>query len=279
MAASHIRSNSLPSSTHPLSNTVEEQLQRLRSSEATSSSSSVCQKLGGLKDLYDSVDDWLQLSLAQQALSNQNNRQCAEDLLDGSLQTLDVCGTHLEVLSQMKESLRELESSLRRRTASANELGVYTASRKKMKKVICRMLESLKKMDKKQNILKDTQVEQEASLGMLREVERISISVFASLLCFLSRPKTRSNGWSSVSKLVSSKRVSSEAAADASEVEELDSALLLHKSGKDNNALMHDVQKRVEALESSIREIEEVSECVFRCLVKTRVSLLNILDH
>lgn len=58
-----------------------------------------------------------------------------EDLLDGSLQMLDVCETVQEVLSQMEVSLHELESSLRR-TASATELGSYTTSRKTMKKVI-----------------------------------------------------------------------------------------------------------------------------------------------
>ncbi|PKI55152.1 uncharacterized protein LOC116215329 [Punica granatum] len=280
MAASHIRSNSLPSSTHPLSNTVEEQLQWLRSCEATSSSSSMCQKLGGLKDLYDSVDDWLQLSLAQQVLSNQNNRQCIKDLLDGSLQTLDVCGTLLEVLTQMKDSIRELESSLRRRTASANELDAYIASRKKMKKVICRMMENLKKIEKKQNILKkEDKVEQEAALSMLREVGQISLSVFESLLSFLCKPKTRSNGWSLVSKVVSSKRISREALTTASEVEELDTELLVLKSGKDKNILIHNVQKHVQALESSIWEIEEVSECAFRSLLKTRVALLNNLNH
>ncbi|OWM70613.1 uncharacterized protein LOC116215058 [Punica granatum] len=280
MAASHIRSNSLPSRTHPLSNIVEEKLQRLRSSEGTSTSLSVCRKLGGLKNLYDSVDDWLQLSLTQQILSRQNNRQCVEHLLEGSVQTLDVCATLREVLSQMKESLRELESSLRRRTALANKLDPYITSRKKMKKIICRMMENLKKMEKKQNIVKkDNQVEQEAARSILKEVEETSISVFESFLCFLSKPKTRSSGWSLVSKVVSSKRISCEAAADASEVEELDIELLIMKSNKDNSILMRDVQKRVEALESSIREIEEVCECVYRSLVKTRVSLLNILDH
>lgn len=55
--------------------------------------------------------------------------------------------------------------------------------------------------------------------------------------------------------------------------------MLLLQLRKDKNILMHNVQKKVEALELSNRKIEEVSEGVFRCLVKTRVSLLSILGH
>ncbi|TXG51946.1 hypothetical protein EZV62_021115 [Acer yangbiense] len=38
-------------------------------------------------------------------------------------------------------------------------------------------------------------------------------------------------------------------------------------------------QKGLEELESTMQEIEEGLECVFRFLIKTRVSLLNILNH
>ncbi|OWM70606.1 uncharacterized protein LOC116214543 [Punica granatum] len=106
-AKAHIRSNCFPSRTHPVIDNVDEKLLRLRSSKAASSSSSassVCQELGGLQGLYDSIDDWLRLSQTQQVLSHQN-RKCMEDLLDGSLRTLDVCGTLRDVLSQMKGSI------------------------------------------------------------------------------------------------------------------------------------------------------------------------------
>lgn len=82
-----------------------------------------------------------------------------------------------------------------------------------------------------------------------------------------------------VPKVFLSKRISYEAAADANEVEGLDIELISLKPRKDKNILMHDVQNRVEALESHIQEIEEVMGCVYWCLIKTRVSLINILGH
>ena len=63
----HLRSNSLPSATHPLVSQFEEHLQRLRGSEDTSSlsSSSVCHKLNDMLDLHDYTDKLLQLPIEQ----------------------------------------------------------------------------------------------------------------------------------------------------------------------------------------------------------------------
>ena len=92
----HVRSNSLPSNTHPLVASVEEQLYRLKASEETFSS--INHRLGGLKELYERVDDLIHLPLTQQALC----REQLEDVLDGSLRLLDACGTARDVLSQMR---------------------------------------------------------------------------------------------------------------------------------------------------------------------------------
>lgn len=277
-STSHLRSISLPSSTHPLTTSVEEQLARLGSSEATSSSaSSICQRLGDLKDLYDIVDDWLQLSVTREVLSNLNQVKCIEDLLDGSLRALDVCGIVREVLSLLKESVRELESSLRRRGAdsgSAKEVDQYLASRKKVKKLMSKTCKSLKKMEKQSTPNQDSQGE--ATISTLRGVNQMCISVFESVMCFMSGSRARSNHWSFISKALSSKRVLCE---DVSEADYLDIELLALKSGRESNVQVNDLQKRVEALDSSISEIEEVSESIFRCLVKARVSLLNSLNH
>lgn len=277
-SSSHIRSISLPSTTHPLKSSVLEQLNRLRSTEATPAASSICQRLGGLKALYDSVDDWLQLPLTQQAVSSETERRCTEDLLDGSLRLLEICGTITDVLSQMKGSTQQLESSFRRlrgdNTAMENEINAYTMTRKNVKKVI---LKSLKKMAK-QNI-QNKEFQEEYSLTMMKEVENISISMFITLLSFLSKPKTRPNNWSMVSKVLSSKRVSCEGLSGATEVEKLDVAVQILKFGKADSNQVHNALKQAEALELTVMEIEEVMECVFRCLMKTRVSLLNVLNH
>ncbi|KAF5186836.1 hypothetical protein FRX31_023574 [Thalictrum thalictroides] len=71
-ASYHVRSISLPSRSHPLTLTVEDQLNRLRSSEATSCSSSTCHNFN---ELYESVRDLLELSLTQNSLSNERSNK------------------------------------------------------------------------------------------------------------------------------------------------------------------------------------------------------------
>ncbi|KAF5740931.1 hypothetical protein HS088_TW11G01013 [Tripterygium wilfordii] len=76
-----------------------------------------------------------------------------------------------------------------------------------------------------------------------------------------------------------SKRVTCDG-VDASEVEKIEADLLVLTSAKTiNSSLVQNVLKGLEALESSIREVEEELDCVCRRLMKTRVSLLNILNH
>lgn len=58
-------------------------------------------------------------------------------------------------------------------------------------------------MEKQRKIQrKDTTIEEEAALSMLREVELIGISVFKSFLIFLFKPKARPRGCSLVSKVL-----------------------------------------------------------------------------
>lgn len=82
------RSNNFPSRPHPIVQEIDEHLCRLRSSEATSTSStSISQKLSGLQDLHDSVETLLQyqLPLTQQALAQAQNEKCSTEVLGGSL--------------------------------------------------------------------------------------------------------------------------------------------------------------------------------------------------
>lgn len=121
---------------------------------------------------------------------------------------------------------------------------------------------------------------EDAAITALRHVQEIGLEVFRSLMCNLCWLKARPNpkGWSFISRLLSSKRVSCVGDMDANEVEELDLELLVLRSTKDINVRMPAILKQLEAVESNIQELEEDLECLFRHLVKTRVSLLNILN-
>lgn len=136
----HARSNSLPTRTHPIISEFNEQLNRLRDSEATSSSStSISEKLNGLQDLYDCVDKLLLLPFTQ-AVAHEQQEKWVNELLDGSLRLLDVCSTSRDALLQTKEFTRDLQSILRRRQGSKMELAKegekYLTSRKVVKKAM-----------------------------------------------------------------------------------------------------------------------------------------------
>ncbi|MBA0877708.1 hypothetical protein Goshw_005226 [Gossypium schwendimanii] len=278
MAAStgHVRSSSLPINTHPLVVSVEEQLTRLRASQQETSSS-MSNRLGGLKELYHRVDDLFQLQFPR-ALCIEH----LEDVLDGSLRVLDVCGTIRYVLSRMREGLQGLESSLRRRTGRESclegEIRAYMVTRKEMNK----MIRNLKGMDRKcKSVMLDNDSEMVSVVNMLREAEEISLSVFDSLLSFLLLPKLRSKptGWPILSKLLHSRRALCDR-MEATEAEKLEVELSLLKSSKDIK--LEQVQKLLkdlEAFQATIKETEGDLECIFRQLLKTRVSLLNILNH
>ncbi|KAI6688438.1 hypothetical protein NL676_025266 [Syzygium grande] len=275
--SSHFRSISLPSLSHPPTITVKEHLSRLRSSETVSSSSLASQSLGELKSLYDCIDDLLQLPLTQQALSHL--RSPAEESLDVSLQLLDVCANVREAFSQMKECVQVLKSSIRRRkrgdSSFSFEIEAYINSRKKLNKVITKHLRNLKKKGPKKASLN------EATLSVLTEAGKISLSVFGSLLGFLALTSAsmKPRGWSLVSKLLEAKRISCDGGEETNEVQGLDALLLSLRLSKDINNQAGDLSKRLEELEPSIQEIEDDLECMFRRLVKLRVSLLNIVNH
>ncbi|KAI3968294.1 hypothetical protein MKW92_032353 [Papaver armeniacum] len=242
MASFHVRSISLPKNSHPLTLAVEDQLCQLKAS------SSICQNLSGLQKLYECVEDFL---------STQDGK-CLDTVLDGSIMLLDVCSIIKDVLSQMRQSVQELQSSIRRRS---NEVCEYMTSRKKITKVeLIKRDERERKREKKKKKV-DTEV------SMLKEVEITTLAVLESVLSFVSAPKQNK---SLISKLTLTKRVACN--EETSEVMEVDTAVKALTKGIEVN----NVQKTLKALEMTLQDLEDGLETVFRCLIKHRVSLLNI---
>lgn len=285
----HVRSISLPSRAHPFFLQVDEHLCRLKASEATPSSSSITKNLNGLVHLYDCVDEFLQLSVIQQALADQEcGDKWVNEVFDGSLRLLDVCGTAKDVLLQFKERVQELESILRRRAGNelelATEAAKYLSFKKRVNKVINKSLKELRSKCTFSSLDKDHGSE-EAMVSMLREVEGVTLAVFESLLSLLSKPKaeSKSNHWSLISKWMQTKLVEwEEDMTEISEMEMVDAALyalISRKARKTGNMQIEKAQSELGKLGSSIQDLEEGLECLLRRLIKARVSLLNILNH
>ncbi|CAK9316048.1 unnamed protein product [Citrullus colocynthis] len=271
----HIRSNSLPSKPHPVVAEVNEHLCRLQASEATSSSSTLCQKLDGLQDLHNCIDKLLLLPLTHQALVDNKS---VDDLLEGSLKLLDVCASAKDVLSQMKECAHELEFALRRRRGDiVVDVQKYLNSRKMMKKAIHKALKGMEKTSFQESD------ESSEIVSLLKEAETVTYNSIESLLIFVAGPKmpSKMSKWSLVSKLMQPKRVAcKDDGTYGNEVEMVDASLnsiINHKF--DFLVQGEDVQNSLRKLELCIHDIEEDLESLYRHLIKNRVSFLNILNH
>ncbi|XP_039014790.1 uncharacterized protein LOC120144898 [Hibiscus syriacus] len=123
-------------------------------SESASTSSSLKYKFGRLQDLHDCIEKLLQLLFTQQILSQDQQRECVDELLRVSLRLLDVCAPAKDALLQVKECTIELQSVLcRKRGATkcfANEVRKHLTSKKAAKKEILKALKNLKHKDNKQ---------------------------------------------------------------------------------------------------------------------------------
>ncbi|CAN0845554.1 hypothetical protein LINGRAHAP2_LOCUS4141 [Linum grandiflorum] len=268
----HARSNSFPSRPHPLVSEFDEQLCRLRQSQAAStSSSSISHKLNGLQDVYYCVDKLIQLPSTQQAMIHDQNELLDNELLDGSLRLLDLCNAAKDALSQMKESVSELQSAIRRRQGDlVAETKRYLNSRKIVKKAIQK---ALKGMETK----KSTSSNNVESISMLRESESIVVEVLESLLCFIcqSNSNSKSSSWSLVSKLIPAKKnevaasENTQVSANSNEFALVDACLKTSKSSEE-------IQAHLKNLQPCVQDLEEGVESLFRCLIKTRASILNV---
>ncbi|GAB4832991.1 hypothetical protein Ancab_007013 [Ancistrocladus abbreviatus] len=105
---------------------------------------------------------------------------------------IDLCGSSWDVLSQMKESVLELQSSLRR-SDGESALANYLMSRKKLNKIVSKCLGDLQKVEKSCAL---EQLEKDGSsvsvVRMLNEVEAVSLSTLKSVLPYASGTKEAS---------------------------------------------------------------------------------------
>ncbi|KAI3472629.1 hypothetical protein Pfo_031020 [Paulownia fortunei] len=265
MANFHTRSDSFPSQSHPVMECVEDHLCRLKASEATSiSATSICANLASLRDLHEGINTLIQMPSIQQALSHGKGENWINKLLEGSLRLVDLCGFSRDIVNLTKESVQDLESSIRRNkveTATAVDINAYAASRKKINKMVNKCIMNLKSFNQNSTALPDRDYDLRAIGTMLTEAESLD-----------------SRSWSLLSKFAQTSRVYSEVEKESG-AEDLCS-MNIHKSRKSMDSMtVKNMLKQLKTSEMTIQEIEEELEALFRSLVKTRVSLLNVVSH
>ncbi|GER26134.1 hypothetical protein STAS_01762 [Striga asiatica] len=268
MASFHVRSNSFPSQSHPTAKDIEDRLERLKASQATSTSS-ICTNLASIRDLHKGINNMIQTPSIQQELANVQNENWTNELLEGSLRLVDLCGFSRDVLCLTKESIQELQSAIRRQ---ADDFNSYAASRKKVNKMVNKCIKNMKTSNQNSSPI--------SPIGkILKEAESIDLSILKSLLVVLSGQKDTESkkSWSTLlSKFTqSTSRVHSEVDRESGDMDLC--SLSIHKSMKNMDSKTMLMQLR--ASEMIIQEIEECVEALFRSLVRTRVSLLNAISH
>ncbi|OIV94874.1 hypothetical protein TanjilG_22071 [Lupinus angustifolius] len=280
----HARSNSFPSASHPSTLRVEEELNNLKNCEVTftSTSGSIGNALFLIQDLYVCLDDLLNLPSTQKLISHYKGERCVEELLDGSVRLLDICSITRETMLQIKENVQALHSALRRRKSDSSiekSVAEYNFCTKKVKKSAKKLITSLKQIDSKFGVSPLLSQDQDlaALIRVLREVIAMNMSIFQTLLSFLVFPSSKSKvtKWLIVSKLMQK----GENSENSNELQCVDAALSTLLKDGTNVDKMQAARQKLEALEDATESLENNLESVFRLLIKTRASLLNIMTQ
>ncbi|KAM7529544.1 hypothetical protein LguiB_032954 [Lonicera macranthoides] len=184
----HIRSISFPTRSHPTTLRIQEKLNNIKTSQVSAplTAKTICNTLSQFNKLYKCIDDLLNLPLTQQALSQYQHDNWVEGLLDGSVRLLDICGNTIDLVSQMKEHLGDVQSCLRRRKADLSiesSIAKFSSFRKKIKKDAKRSISSLKQIENEVGGLQmlKGKVPCEGELDTANELQRVDAAL--STLC------------------------------------------------------------------------------------------------
>ncbi|CAN4095484.1 unnamed protein product [Withania somnifera] len=228
-----------------------------------------------LRDLHDSANDMLHSPVIKREIAHQGQEKWAHEVSETSLRMLDVCGTTKDVMLLVKDHVHDLKSTFRRisvgeNATTENKLAPFHCQRKKLKKDMLKRLRSLKgrKNNTKCIHSSSTSIDDKNNLmvvvNVLKEVRVATMSILESLMALMSMPSPNTTRKTS-KKYFGSKlllRVNS-----------------LSLWEKCDTMTLQCANKRLEAVELAIEDLEGELECIIRRLIRTRVSLLNLLTY
>ncbi|KMT06894.1 hypothetical protein BVRB_6g152320 [Beta vulgaris subsp. vulgaris] len=300
----HARSISLPARSHPTTLKIEEELNKLRNLDVSSSTfmepNKLSNAISGIAELYKSIGDLLKLPQTQQALTKHEDSSWVDVLLEESVSFLDVCENTRENLFLLRESIGKLQSNLRiRRNNNINtgesdsiedDVTKYVSFVKNLKREMGKSLVSLKQIDSKLSdsvLFNKVNNDQHlvAVVRVLRETSSICSIVFRSIMAYFlgANLLPKASKWSLVLKLVHNKGQVGEDLNGLEDIEVALNNLMVKKLSREGKEMMMIIQvacEKLDALDKRIEGFEKELECLFRQLIHTRVSLLNILsDH
>ncbi|XP_015060834.1 uncharacterized protein LOC107006830 [Solanum pennellii] len=226
-----------------------------------------------LRDLHESANDMLHSPVIKREIAHQGQEKWTHEVSETSLRMLDVCGTTKDVLLLVKDHVHDLKCTFRRisvgeNATTENKFAPFHCHRKKLKKEMLKRLHSLKGMKYNTKCIDSSSIDNENNLmvvvNVLREVRVATMSILESLMALMSMPspnvtRKSSKGYFGPKLLM---RVNS-----------------LSSWEKCDTMTLQCANKRLEAVELAIENLEEELECIIRRLIRTRVSLLNLLTY
>ncbi|KQJ89358.1 uncharacterized protein LOC100845540 [Brachypodium distachyon] len=237
----HQRSASLPSSPDSTESKVEVEMQALKGciSSPLVTIDTMRDGLRRLGDIYGCIEEVMSLPSNQVGLSLPWQRKMVEEELDRSLVLVDLCNAMQDYLAELKMSLQELQLALKRGQEAAVQFKIES---------FVRLAKKAQKPFKKITARKTT-AEGCRMVRLLAEAREMAVSLLesASRLLLKQIEVTNRSGWFLVSQRLQKRRVVCEEA-------------------------------RLQTLERSVADIESGIESLFRRLIQSRVSLLNILS-
>ncbi|KNA21800.1 hypothetical protein SOVF_039430 [Spinacia oleracea] len=270
-----IRSLSLPSKLNPINHRIEQELKRLKNKEeaSISASESIIIGVSGLGKLYGCINQALSLPMTQQALSLHQHQKHVGELLKQCSSLLNVCISIKEIVLQQQEITKTLESSLSQRDVSLkirnNNIAIYNSSRKEVIRKAKEVVISLNQLNAQ--VLREEDSSRSTVIKSLRCISIINLSVFESLLFFLSMPVYKR---SLVSKLMNKWKCDS-----GYEINHIDSLLLELVSRKQvNEDKLCFALAKSKALVGVMEGIQNGLLNMCTQLSETKVSLINILS-
>ncbi|KAL6873946.1 hypothetical protein ACP4OV_014028 [Aristida adscensionis] len=269
LAGGHVRSASVPcQSQHPLLMHVDDQLMALRS--WTSNPGQNALSLAHVRALLCVLDELLHLPLAQSALvrgAAGGRAAAADSLLDGFLVLADAFGSFLAALLALRQHASELRAAVRRRDA-AKLASAARAQRQAAKEL--EQLAAAVARDAARCARASLPASAAAELEVARTVaEAINDTATASSSVF-QQVGSVADAAATLAALSSS--------ASSSKKQRL---AIVNASSRSKRPASEEQRElialeKLQELEQCIGELESESEKVFRSLVQTRVSLLNI---
>ncbi|XP_071713360.1 uncharacterized protein [Rutidosis leptorrhynchoides] len=266
----HFRSTSLPTRSHPILYQLKFHLNQLKSQWAydivpeSINSDKISDALVRIRTILESLDDLLDLAPSRDSL--RRYQDWVEKVLEDFLVMVDVYGTFQMQISTLKQCNIAAQLAYRRRDGLKTV--VCIKGLKKSGREIFKLMPFLQTIqENNRNDLTRSDPNSDLDIvGVIKDVIEVIIMISEAVFGGIYGSfEVRKSSW--MMGLKKSKRVKG--------IKELENGILSLKICKDevlNKNTMHEMEECIDGIESG-------SEKVFRSLINTRVSLLNVLTQ